>query len=551
MGEAGGLVEEGGEVVEAEAAAGDLKDAAGEEADHFVEKAIAAPGEAPAVVERLELGAGEGAMVIGVVGFVAALGGEGFEVVAAEGELQGGFELHGVELPREVPGEAGAEGGEHGLGADFIPVGLAGGGKAGVEGVGDLLGGEHADAGGEFGVECGDPVEGVHGEPGGGVEVGDLGEGVDAGIGAAGAVDAHGLLGDFGGGGLEEILNGVAAGLGLPAVVRAAVVGEGELEAHGGKRVRWRLRVSEIASGARGRDDGDVEREIEGFMRFVAVERGLSEAYQLSLRQTLDALEAWMKGRALPLADVGTEELAAFLGDRKKGGLAASSLRIATVHLKVFFRWLAATDRLPMDPAEPLLSPRTGQALPETLNRTLVERLLEGIDTSRPLGRRDRAMLELFYSSGLRLSELCGLKLEQYDAQERFLRVTGKGNKTRIVPIGGPAREALEIYLAQERRDLVKRRTGSEVFLSVRGGRLSPDRVRQIVKQRAADAGIESKVYPHLLRHSFATHLLEGGADLRVIQELLGHADISTTQIYTHVDGARLKSVHKRFHPRG
>lgn len=294
-----------------------------------------------------------------------------------------------------------------------------------------------------------------------------------------------------------------------------------------------------------------VDQEIDGFLRFVAVERGLSEAYQLSLRQTLEALEAWMKRRELVLRDVGTEELADFLAQRKTDGLSASSLRIATVHLKVFFRWLAAADALPMDPAEPLLAPRTGQPLPDTLNRQTVERLLEGIDLTRPLGLRDRAILELFYASGLRLSELCGLKLENYDADERFLRVTGKGNKTRIVPVGAKAQEALENYLSKERRSLVKPRTGSEVFLSVRGGRLSPDRVRQIVKQRAADAGIESKVFPHLLRHSFATHLLEGGADLRVIQELLGHADISTTQIYTHLDGARLKSIHKKFHPRG
>ncbi len=294
-----------------------------------------------------------------------------------------------------------------------------------------------------------------------------------------------------------------------------------------------------------------MEGEIDGFMRYLATERGLSDAYQLSVRQTLDALGLWMRSKRLPLEDLGTDELSAFLGSRKADGLAASSLRISSVHLKVFFRWLASTGRLPMDPAEPLVSPRPEQHLPETMNRVTVERLLESIDTAEPLGRRDRAILELFYSSGLRLSELCQLRLEQYDAEERFLRVTGKGNKTRIVPVGGKAREALEAYLSGARRELVKRRTGSEVFLSVRGGPLSPDRVRQIVKERAVAAGIDLKVYPHLLRHSFATHLLEGGADLRVIQELLGHADISTTQIYTHVDGARLKAIHKKFHPRG
>jgi integrase/recombinase XerD len=294
-----------------------------------------------------------------------------------------------------------------------------------------------------------------------------------------------------------------------------------------------------------------VDAEADGFMLFLATERGLSAAYQLSVRQTLDALAAHLRRKGLPLADVGTDELSDFLMERKKSGLAASSLRIATVHLKVFFRWLASRGKLPMDPAEPLLSPRPEQTLPETLHGSEVKKLLDSIDPAQPLGRRDLAMLELFYASGLRLSELCSVRLEGLDLDEGFIRVTGKGNKTRIVPVGGRARDAVDDYLRNERPTLVTRRTSSEIFLSIRGTKLSPDRVRQIVKERAALAGIEQNVYPHLLRHSFATHLLEGGADLRVIQELLGHADIATTQIYTHVDGARLKATHKKFHPRG
>jgi len=151
----------------------------------------------------------------------------------------------------------------------------------------------------------------------------------------------------------------------------------------------------------------------------------------------------------------------------------------------------------------------------------------------------------------LKQSELCKLRLEVVDFEEGFLRITGKGNKTRVVRVGGKALEAMTDYLTNERPGLVGKKTSSHVFLSVRGGALSPDRVRQIVKERAKMAGIDQNVYPHLLRHSFATHLLEGGADLRVIQELLGHADISTTQIYTHVDRQRLRAVHKKFHPRG
>jgi integrase/recombinase XerD len=294
-----------------------------------------------------------------------------------------------------------------------------------------------------------------------------------------------------------------------------------------------------------------MEAENDSFTRYLATERGLSEAYQLSVRQTLDALAGWLKTRNTPLPDVGTDELAAFLSQRKKEGLNAASLRITTVHLKVFFRWLAAKGRLEMDPAEPLLSPRPDQTLPETLHAREVVKLLESIEPAAFLGRRDRAILELFYSSGLRLSELCGLRLEMIDFDDGFLRVTGKGNKTRVVRVGNKAREAIEDYLTNERPSLVGKRTSSHLFQSVRGGALSPDRVRQIVKERAKLAGIDQNIYPHLLRHSFATHLLEGGADLRVIQELLGHADISTTQIYTHVDRERLKATHKKFHPRG
>jgi integrase/recombinase XerD len=294
-----------------------------------------------------------------------------------------------------------------------------------------------------------------------------------------------------------------------------------------------------------------MEPSSDQFIRYLATERGLSEAYQLSVKQTLDALAGWAKHRGTALRDLGTDELAAFLSQRKSGGLNAASLRITTVHLKVFFRWLAAKGKLEMDPAEPLLAPRADQSLPETLHAAEVLTLIESIDPALPLGRRDLAILELFYSSGLRLSELCKARLETMDFDERFLRVTGKGGKTRIVRVGTKALQAISDYLANERPGLVTKKTSSHIFLSVRGGPLSPDRVRQIVKERAKMAGLAQNVYPHLLRHSFATHLLEGGADLRIIQELLGHADISTTQIYTHVDRQRLKAVHKQFHPRG
>lgn len=294
-----------------------------------------------------------------------------------------------------------------------------------------------------------------------------------------------------------------------------------------------------------------MEKETDAFLRHLAIERGLSEAYQLSVQRTLQSLARELSRSATRLTDVGTEELSAFLSRRLNDGLSASSLRLATVHLKIFFRWLAANGHLTMDPAEPLLSPRPPKGLPETLNAQTVATLIESIQAAGPLDRRDRAVLELFYSSGIRLSELCSLRLEMTDLEEGMIRITGKGDKTRIARVGSKAVEALRDYLANARPQLVSKRTRSHVFLSRHGTALSPDRIRQIVKERAKAAGIEENLYPHLLRHSFATHLLEGGADLRVIQELLGHADISTTQIYTHVDREKLRTIHRRFHPRG
>ena len=292
--------------------------------------------------------------------------------------------------------------------------------------------------------------------------------------------------------------------------------------------------------------------QIDSFILYLATERGLSTAYQLSVQQTLGKLLLWTsKNSHEQWRDLGTDDLTAFLTSLRKSDLDASSLRITLVHLKIFFRFLVKRNLIEIDPAEPLLPPKAAAKLPETLDATTVDKLLASIDLTKRLGLRDLAIMELFYSSGLRLSEICNSMLESLDLDDKFLRVTGKGNKTRLVPIGGRALDALKRYLNNERHTLVGKKIHSNIFLSVRGGPLSPDRVRQIVKERAQAAGLDQNIYPHLLRHSFATHLLENGADLRVIQELLGHSDIATTQIYTHVDQKRLKSVHKTFHPRG
>jgi integrase/recombinase XerD len=291
---------------------------------------------------------------------------------------------------------------------------------------------------------------------------------------------------------------------------------------------------------------------IDSFLLYLATERGLSAAYQLSVRQSLDALAEWMLQNEIQGPSKCTiDDLTNFLSFRRKKGLSAASQRVLVVHLKIFFRFLVTRHGFTHDPAEPLLSPKEPAKLPETLSADHLRNLLDSIDPSKPLGKRDLAILELFYSSGLRLSELCQARLENLDEDDAILRVTGKGNKTRLVPVGNRALQAIAQYLVSERPELVKAgKTSSHVFLSIRGGPLSPDRVRQIVKQRAQQAGLPHTIYPHLLRHSFATHLLEGGADLRVIQELLGHADISTTQIYTHLDQKHLMQTHRNHHPR-
>jgi integrase/recombinase XerD len=297
-------------------------------------------------------------------------------------------------------------------------------------------------------------------------------------------------------------------------------------------------------------DVRNVEQEIDSFIRFLAVERGLSVNYQLSTRRSLTEFAAWCAARKKirnPRA-VTLPVISEYLADRKKSGLAASSIKLIVVALKIFFRHLGGKGV--KDPTEALTLPRIERYLPETLNELQVERLIESVDTKVPLGSRDRAMIELLYASGLRISELANARLENLDLNERILRVTGKGNKTRLVPVGRKACDAVAAYVSTERPKFVKRHTGSEIFLSSRGTKLTTVRIWQIVKKHAKHSGLEANIYPHLLRHSFATHLLSNGADLRIIQEMLGHADISTTQVYTHVDQQRLKAVHRKFHPR-
>ena len=300
------------------------------------------------------------------------------------------------------------------------------------------------------------------------------------------------------------------------------------------------------------RYSAEMERSIEPFIRYLAVERGLSDNYQLSTQRSLTDFAQWClaKKKIDRVRSVDLALISEYLAEKKRAGLSAASIRLIVVALKIWFRFLAGRGEIERDPAEALAMPRIERYLPETLNELQVEQLIESVDTKVPLGLRDRAIIELLYASGLRISELAGARLENFAANEGTIRVLGKGNKTRIVPVGRKACQAVAAYLSTERPKFVKRRTGSEIFLSGRGTKLTTTRIWQIVKTHARRSGLEKNIYPHLLRHSFATHLLSNGADLRSIQEMLGHADISTTQVYTHVDQQRLKAVHRQFHPR-
>jgi len=297
---------------------------------------------------------------------------------------------------------------------------------------------------------------------------------------------------------------------------------------------------------------------IERFLLYQAAERGLSLNYQRSLEQSLKHFAQWNSGQLRDLSQLEAHDLRDYLRGLRLAGLSDATCRLRVAHLRGFFRFLKARHFLPANPAALLRAGKQVATLPKTLGQGEVAALLESISPEDiPFGARDRAILEVLYSSGLRVSELVSLRGSQIDMEEHFLRVSGKGGKSRYIPLGAAARKALAHYMKHARPKLLpesfERRDKAHdvVFLSQRGRGLTRERIRQIIKTRALQAGITSDVFPHIMRHSFATHLLENGADLRVIQDMLGHADLSTTQIYTHVEEKRLRQLHQSFHPRG
>ncbi|MGH7995879.1 MAG: tyrosine recombinase [Opitutaceae bacterium] len=298
------------------------------------------------------------------------------------------------------------------------------------------------------------------------------------------------------------------------------------------------------------RAPGAFATDIDGFLAHLELERGLSRHTRSAYQSDLDQAARFAAGQgARDWRTLTAEQAGAWIRSLGRRDAPASVARRLTA-LRMLARHLVRENLRPDDFSELLTGPKIRRKLPETLSVADVRRFLGAACGGRPADLRDRALLELFYASGLRVSELGGLLIQQHDLEGGFVRVFGKGSKERVVPVGGRAAEALARYLAAGRPDLVKARTGSELFLNTRGRPLSRGGLWLIVKNYAKRAGLKGSVKPHLLRHSFATHLLSGGADLRAIQEMLGHASISTTQIYTAVESTRLIEHHRKYHPR-
>ncbi len=290
---------------------------------------------------------------------------------------------------------------------------------------------------------------------------------------------------------------------------------------------------------------------VEGFLSYLAVERGLADNTLLAYRRDLVKYMAFLTERGVVSSrDVRREHITDFIYGQKEQGLQISSICRELVAIKTFHRFLVRENLATEDPSALIETPRRWQRIPDVLGQQEVENIIKACSGRKDQDLRDRAMIELLYAAGLRVSELVGLTMEDISLEVGYVRCIGKGSKERVVPIGRQARVALESYFDGARGRLNKENS-PHVFVSRLGRALSRQSVWKVIKRYAAKAKVHKEIKPHTLRHSFATHLLERGADLRSVQEMLGHADISTTQIYTHVDRERLHRVHREFHPRG
>jgi integrase/recombinase XerD len=297
----------------------------------------------------------------------------------------------------------------------------------------------------------------------------------------------------------------------------------------------------------------EMEAAIDEYLDHLSVERGLSQSTVASYRGDLALYAAFLAGRGKTgPRTVVSRDVAGFTAARLDAGVSPRSIARNLSCLRGFHRYLVVTGSADSDPTADVEGPKFRKRLPDVLSVHEIERILGAVDTSSPLGIRDRAMIEVAYGAGLRVSELITLELSSLFFEEGYIRCMGKGSKERVVPIGSAAIDWATRYRRDVRHELAARGPATDVlFLNARGRPLSRMGFWKILQKAVRRAGVRDRVKPHTLRHSFATHMLEGGADLRVVQEMLGHADISTTQIYTSVDREYLKEIHKTYHPRG
>lgn len=296
----------------------------------------------------------------------------------------------------------------------------------------------------------------------------------------------------------------------------------------------------------------DQRRLIDRFVNALWLEQGLSENTRKAYRADLVKLALWLSERGRgELPGASPSDLWAFVGSESTAGSSARTMARRLASMRRFYRYLLREGRIEADPALELKAPRMPASLPHSLSERDVQALLEAPDTGTPRGLRDRAMLELLYATGLRVSELVGLRLDQINLRLGALRVVGKGGRERLVPVGEEARHWLERYLGEVRGELVGGRRLDTAFPTPRRASMTRQAFWALIRRHAATAGIRTDISPHQLRHAFATHLLAHGADLRAVQMLLGHQNVTTTQIYTHVERERLKTLHAAHHPRG
>ena len=287
------------------------------------------------------------------------------------------------------------------------------------------------------------------------------------------------------------------------------------------------------------------------FLAYASIEKGLASNSVAAYRRDLTRLARFLAGRKLDLAGARASDLREFLDSLYKDGLNARSVARYLSSVRGLYRYLVEQDNLDEDPTANLQTPGQWKSLPKYLTLAEVDRLLGAPDPETPLGNRDLAMLQLLYATGLRVSELVAVRTAAIDTKLGVVRTLGKGDKERLVPVGRAALDAIEDYLTRFRGPILKQSTSEYLFVTARGTSMSRQAFWKLVRRYRLLAGIGTAISPHVLRHSFATHLLERGADLRSLQLMLGHADISTTEIYTHVLRARMRAVYDKFHPRG